>query len=133
MSQMNSAVIGLGSNIKPEHNILLAKRLLDQLDHLVIEGGTKDLVTEPIGYKQQDNFVNSALKITTVKDIDGLRADLTKIEQTLGRVRTENKNGPRTIDLDVLVWNDRFLDNDVYDYYFLKDFVWQLCPHLDIK
>lgn len=55
-------------------------------------------------------------------------AILKLIEKEQGRVRTANKNGPRTIDLDLIVFNGDVLDDDVYERNFLKQAIEELLP-----
>ncbi len=57
-----------------------------------------------------------------------MKTRLREIESGLGRVRTGNKNGPRTIDLDILVWNGEVVDDDVYEREFLKTSIRELLP-----
>jgi 7,8-dihydro-6-hydroxymethylpterin-pyrophosphokinase len=45
-------------------------------------------------------------------------------------VKTENKNGPRCIDLDIVVWNRKVIDRDFYDRDFLQTVVLELMPDL---
>lgn len=69
--------------------------------------------TPPQGYTEQDDFLNLAAKITTdLAPITLKHTVLDWIERELGRVRDpHNKNAPRTIDLDISLWN-----NDVFEY-----------------
>jgi len=115
---INTAVVGLGSNIDPEENIEKAR------DSFV--------ETEPVGYKEQRNFINGALLIETDMDVQGLKSWLKNLEASLGRARTENKYGPRTIDLDILVWNGKVVDGEVYERNFLKTSIGELLPDLDL-
>ena len=55
---------------------------------------------------------------------------LKQIEAILGRVRTDNKNAPREIDLDVLTYNGFLIDEDIAELPFLIDFVQQLAPEI---
>jgi 2-amino-4-hydroxy-6-hydroxymethyldihydropteridine diphosphokinase len=55
---------------------------------------------------------------------------LKDLEKHLKRVRSENKNGPRTIDLDIIVWNDQIIDNDFYEREFLKNSILELLPSI---
>ena len=80
-------------------------------------------VTAPIGYVDQPDFVNGAVLVETGLDADAFTSFLKKVEVCLGRVKTENKFGPRTIDLDVVVWNDAVVDNDFYTRDFLRSAV----------
>lgn len=67
--------------------------------------------TKPYGYKNQGNFLNAAVKISTEFSFIQLLDYLKLIEKNLGRVKTE-KWGPREIDLDLLFFNDLIYSND---------------------
>ena len=63
--------------------------------------------TAPVGFLAQPNFLNMALLLETEYLAEELRATLLRsIEQTLHRVRTENPNAPRTIDIDLALFNE---------------------------
>ena len=51
-----------------------------------------------------------------------------KIEVEVGRVKTPNKQGPREIDLDIIIWNSTVVDNDVFERQFLRESVLELLP-----
>lgn len=124
----NEVVIGVGSNIDPEHNIREAEKIVSEYHNLV---NTSSFVeTEPVGFKDQDNFINGAFLIETEMESTTLRAWLKDLEIKLGRVRTENKYGPRTIDLDIIVWNGEIVDNEVYERKFLLNSVKELLPDI---
>lgn len=118
---MNRAVIGIGSNIKPEENVAKAREIIAQ-NHQVL-AVSRFIETKPIGYTDQPNFVNGAMLIETVMNRMELKQWLHEVEIQLGRVRTENKYGPRTIDLDIVVWNGEIVDQDVHERDFLRDAV----------
>lgn len=67
--------------------------------------------TEPVGWKEQAWFVNGAVWIRTRLDPYQLMAGLLEIESQMGRVRTL-PNGPRVIDLDLLLFGDRVLNEE---------------------
>ena len=46
----------------------------------------------------------------------------------MGRVKTSNKEGPRIIDLDIIIWNNKIIDDDVYKRTFLQNSVIELLP-----
>ena len=125
---MNRAVIAVGSNIKPHYHIEQTRQHLMESQMLVAE--SQFIQTAPIGYTDQPDFVNGAFLIKTPFDPHQLKQWLKKLEDLLGRVRTANKFGPRTIDLDIVVWNDKIVDEDVYQRDFLKKSVIELCPEL---
>ena len=62
-----------------------------------------------------------------------LKSWLKNLEKKLGRVRLENKNGPRTIDLDIIIWNREVVDNEVYEREFLLNSINELLPELKIN
>lgn len=125
---MNRAVIAVGSNIDPERNIAEARRRIVAAQRLL--GESPVVETEPIGKADQPNFFNGTLCIETPMDREALRAWLHGIEQDLGRRRTGDKYGPRTIDLDIVVWNGEVVDDDVYRRDYLKAGVRQVWPGL---
>jgi len=127
---INTAVIGLGSNIDPEANIGKARNAI--AGEFEVIKSSSFVETEPIGYKEQRNFINGALLIETDMDLQGLKSWLRALESDMGRARTENRDGPRTIDLDILVWNGEVVDGEVHERNFLKTSIGELLPDLDL-
>lgn len=117
----NSVIIGLGSNISPHDHIELALQALSS--QFTIINQSPLVVTAPVAYLQQPSFINASVLIETTLTPDELKQRLLNIESTLGRVRTSNKNGPRTIDLDILVWNNHVVDADFDSRLFLQELV----------
>lgn len=125
---MNLVVVGLGSNIDPNENIRTALRRIPELGE--IRSQTDVLRTEPVGAPGQAWFMNCAVLLETELSLDELAISLRDIEGSMGRSREGDRSGPRTIDLDVLVWNGTLVDEDVYSRAFLGDAVRELCPDL---
>ena len=125
---MNRAVIAVGSNINPHYHIEQARQQLRESHMWLAE--SQFVQTAPLGYTDQADFVNGAFLIKTTLTPEELKQWLRKLEDALGRVRTANTFGPRTIDLDIAIWNDEIVDADVYDREFLKKSVLELCPQL---
>lgn len=123
---MNRAVVGLGSNIEPDNNIAGAKKELAQEFRLVAISPIVE--TAPVGYAHQANFKNGAVLLETPLDRQGVTRILKGIESKLGRTPGGNRYGPRTIDLDVVVWNDRVVDPSYYTRDFLRDAVHAVLP-----
>jgi 2-amino-4-hydroxy-6-hydroxymethyldihydropteridine diphosphokinase len=106
--------LGLGSNLGDKvANLREALRLL-----VATRGSEVTLLavsslyrTEPVGNLEQDWFLNAAAKIKTKLSPRGLLNRLLAIERELGRVRTV-PNGPRIIDLDILLWDRRIVKED---------------------
>ena len=107
MSGLIDVYIGIGSNLgDKEKNIRKSIELLKEkckvlkISHLY--------KTEPVGYKNQDWFLNCAVKAKTSLKPMELLLFLQSIEKQLKRVKTI-KNGPRTIDLDILFYGDKII------------------------
>ena len=125
---MNSAVIGVGSNISPEENVVKAEKEVGLLGKFIRKSSF--FYTKPLGYEKQDDFLNGVFHIETLCEYKELNDRLKKIENKLGRVRTENKFGPRTIDLDTVIFNNQVKDKDVFERDFIKNPVIELLPEL---
>src|SRR5678815_5421746 len=65
--------------------------------------------TEAWGIQDQNNFLNQAIKLSTKLSPYELLDCLLQIEEQMGRIRKE-KNGPRIIDIDILLFNDEVID-----------------------
>ncbi|MBD3320704.1 MAG: 2-amino-4-hydroxy-6-hydroxymethyldihydropteridine diphosphokinase [Chitinivibrionales bacterium] len=118
---MNRVIIGVGSNIDAYRNIGAAQKILEK--EQVFISSSPLLRTKPVGNADQPDFVNCAFLIETPLGRDKLRTYLKKTEERLGRIRTGNKYGPRTIDLDIAVWNGTIVDTDYYTRDFLQQSV----------
>ena len=121
-------VIGAGSNISPEVHIPLARERIRNAHTLIAESDW--VLTQPIGFKDQRDFLNGVFLIETEMNRDELVGWLHQAETELGRVRTSNKNGPRTIDLDIVVWDGEIIDPDFKTRDFLRQAVYQVWPEL---
>lgn len=125
---MNHVVIGLGSNIEPDQNIQQALEVLKQKYHVIAASCFK--ATKPIGIVEQTDFINGSVLIETELTIKQLKTGLGEIEKTMGRNRLHNRCKPRTIDLDIVVWNENIVDQDFYDRNYLRESVLELIPAL---
>lgn len=106
----NLACVSLGSNISPEENLRQALRRLRQYTTLL--AWSPVYRSEPQGYAAQAHFLNMAAKIHTLRSPLTFKKEvIDRIEAELGRVRDpQNKNAPRTIDLDISLWNRETLE-----------------------
>lgn len=98
--------VSLGSNIDPERNLVHAVTLLRQkCDVLAVSSVYR---TPPQGFTAQPDFLNLSVQVHTSLQPDTFKKDvLDWIERELGRIRDpNNKNAPRTIDLDISLWGD---------------------------
>jgi len=106
---VNHVLVALGSNINSEYHMPEAVRRLSLHCRLVAVSPVYE--TTPVGNTEQPNFLNAAALIETDLTAAELKARVLQvIEQELGRVRTEDKNAPRTIDLDIALFSDQDLD-----------------------
>jgi 2-amino-4-hydroxy-6-hydroxymethyldihydropteridine diphosphokinase len=121
---MNSCIIGIGSNIDAEANILKMLEILE-IRVKVVQVSTF-LKTKPIGIIDQADFTNGAVKIETELDQKNLNILCKSIEDEMGRDRSNPKFGPRCIDLDIAVWNNEIVDQDYYTRDFLQKSVDEL-------
>ena len=104
-------VLGLGSNIGDrEGNIRRAVELLAARPGITVEKTASFYETEPVGYVEQEQFLNTVVQVKTDLSPRDLLAVCLDVELQMGRVR-ELRWGPRNIDIDLLVfdnvdWND---------------------------
>jgi 2-amino-4-hydroxy-6-hydroxymethyldihydropteridine diphosphokinase len=125
---MNEAILALGSNINPEDNIHKAKRILFTTFNVLAV--SKFTSTRPVGPAKQPDFINGAVFLRTNLELNQLKEKLKRIEKDLGRIHTNDKFAPRTIDLDIVVWNKELIDHDFYTRDYLRSAVLELMPDL---
>jgi 2-amino-4-hydroxy-6-hydroxymethyldihydropteridine diphosphokinase len=107
---MNTAYVALGANLgDPAATVLAAFGALANLPESRVTQGSSLYRTAPVGITDQPEFVNAVAKLETALSPEKLLDALFDIEERFGRVRAE-KNGPRTLDLDLLLYNDQFVD-----------------------
>ena len=105
------AFIALGSNIDPETNLPLASSRLSELGKPI---AASTVYQNPaIADEPQPDYLNAAVLIETTLDPLTIRVKLREIEADLGRMRTEDKYAPRTIDLDLCILGNRVLDHEL--------------------
>jgi 2-amino-4-hydroxy-6-hydroxymethyldihydropteridine diphosphokinase len=106
----SEAYIALGSNIGDREGLLLSA--LDSIDGhpgISLERFSGIYETDPVGYSDQPAFLNMVIAVrTTLEPLELLRV-LLKLELKLGRTR-EIRFGPRTIDLDLLLYDEVVMD-----------------------
>lgn len=111
-SEPHLAYLGLGSNISPETNLAHALCLLRATVQVIAV--SKVWNTPAVGTEGPD-FLNAAVAIRTELSPDELKSRvIRKIENQLGRVRTEDKNAPRPIDIDILIFDNELFDPEIW-------------------
>ena len=111
------AYIGLGANLGERgRTIAEALRRLDGDDRTWVLSSTAPIETEPVGYEDQPRFLNAAARLETTRSPRELLDLMLEIERDLGRIRGEGpRYGPRTIDLDLLLYGAETIDEDVLE------------------
>ncbi len=108
---MAQVYLGIGTNLGDrKKNISTAVELLKK-HNITVTQISSIIETEPVGYTEQDKFLNGCLAIETTLDPHTLLKTLKLIEKTMGRTETV-VNGPRIIDLDILTYDDIKVDTD---------------------
>ena len=98
-------ILGLGSNLGDRADILgQAIELLGKLPETDVLAISEAVDSDPVGYTDQPNFLNLCLLISCKFNPDELLIRTLEIERQLGRERTSNRNGPRTLDIDLLFY-----------------------------
>jgi 2-amino-4-hydroxy-6-hydroxymethyldihydropteridine diphosphokinase len=108
---MPIAYLGLGSNLGDrEATIRRALELLGAEDGIEVTAVSTLVETDPVGYEDQPRFLNGAAALHTEISPRKLLERMFAVERQLGRVRTGPRFGPRTIDLDLLLYGQESID-----------------------
>jgi 2-amino-4-hydroxy-6-hydroxymethyldihydropteridine diphosphokinase len=108
---MPRAFISVGSNIDPDTHVRQAVALIAARTHLVAISTVYQ--TDAVDRPEQDPYYNCVLQIETgLRPREVKRAILRPIEDKLGRMRTADRYAPRTVDLDLIVYDDMVLEED---------------------
>ena len=108
---MSIAYIGLGSNLGDrEAMIQRALELLGAGDDIEVAAVSTLVETDPVGYEDQPRFMNGAAALHTELSALELLERMLEVEAELGRTRTGPRFGPRTIDLDLLLYGRESID-----------------------
>lgn len=101
MRSVDSYVLLLGSNIDPAQNLpQLAQHLGQHYDLVRISSAYE---SDAVGAPTAPRFWNQALQIRTDTDVQQLKLDLRAIEHSFGRRRSNDRNAPRTADIDLVL------------------------------
>ncbi len=107
--RVGTIILGLGSN--QGDRIRNLERALERLKaHVFVERTSSVYETQPVGVKDQAWFLNLVCVGTTRLKPRALLEFVHEVEKALGRVREGERFGPRTIDIDILAYGDRLID-----------------------
>ena len=103
---MNSFYVIVGSNIEPKKNIKKGLNLIKESNEIKVEAVSSEHISKAVGM-DGDDFLNLVLRCSSELDFKGTVSLLKNIEVLCGRTRDpNNKFTPRTLDLDIIIWND---------------------------
>lgn len=128
---MNIAYIGLGSNLEnPEQQIRNAVNAIKAIERTVMSNISALYYSRPMGPKDQPDYMNAVAELTTSLSPIALLDELQKIENDAGRVRKDNRWGPRILDLDILLYDNNVINSErlIVPHYGLKDREFVLIP-----
>ncbi len=110
---MTTVLIGMGSNIEPEENLLRAAQALRS------EFGNVRFSTvyrsKAVGMDGED-FYNACCVFQSALSQQDVRRHMKALEDAQGRDRSRGSWKPRTLDLDVLMYDDEVIDDELYQY-----------------
>ena len=108
---MTRAYVGLGSNLGDrERTLEEAITALDAEKGIAVVAGSALRETEPVGVGGQPLYLNGAVGLDTTLSAGELLDRLLELERRFGRVRVPGEHGPRTLDLDLLLYGDETID-----------------------
>ncbi|MCL4346492.1 MAG: 2-amino-4-hydroxy-6-hydroxymethyldihydropteridine diphosphokinase [Candidatus Thermoplasmatota archaeon] len=136
---MTDVYLSLGSNVEPELNIVKALEELNKI--LEIKKVSNAYRTKPVDGPPQPDYCNLVVLAETDIDPGELKFSyLREIERKLGRSRSADRYGPRTIDIDIIIYGDSCIDSDemripdpdIYTRSFLVLCLYELSPELKV-
>lgn len=132
---MIDAYIALGANLnEPLAQIQRAIEALKQLPNSIWIGHSPLYTTKPMGPQDQPDYINGVACIQTSLSPHQLLDCLQQIELTQGRVRKEERWGPRTLDLDLLLYGQECIQDErlTVPHYGMKERDFVLVPLFDL-
>lgn len=133
---MSICYIALGSNLgDPFAQANQAIRALQQLPQSKVIDVSPFYRSKPLGPQDQNDYLNAVIKMHTTLSPIALLDQLQAIEQSQGRVRKQNRWGARTLDLDILLYDDLVIDSErlTIPHYHMKHREFVLYPLFDIE
>lgn len=129
MSKLHNVYLSIGSNIEPEVNLPKAIEMLSEYGRVQAISGAWE--SHAVG-SNGPNFLNASVQLITETDPAQLKEQLARpIEDALGRVRTEDKNAPRPIDVDVMMVDGEPYNVDRWDSAFVLLPIAELIPEAE--
>ncbi|KFK92507.1 MULTISPECIES: 2-amino-4-hydroxy-6-hydroxymethyldihydropteridine diphosphokinase [unclassified Serratia (in: enterobacteria)] len=127
--------IALGSNLaQPLQQVNTALEALGRIPYTQLIVCSSFYRTKPLGPQNQPDFLNAAVALDTLLPAEQLLDETQAIERNQGRERKDQRWGPRTLDLDIMLYGDRVIDTDrlTVPHYGLKEREFMLYPLAEI-
>lgn len=129
MNELHKIYLSLGSNIEPERNLPQAVKLLK--DYGQVKAASSVWETKAVG-SDGPNFLNACVLFLSPIQHDQIKDKVIRpIEAQLGRIRFADKNAPRTIDIDLLLFDQTPLNTDFWDVAFVAVPLAELIPDFE--
>lgn len=127
--------LALGSNLAdPLHQVQSALHALAAIPDTTLVATSSLYRTPPYGPPDQPDFLNAAVALDTRLDAESLLNHTQRIELEQGRVRKEHRWGPRTLDLDIMLFGEQMLNTPrlTVPHYDMHNRAFMLLPLLEI-
>ncbi len=110
---MTLAYIAIGSNLaSPLEQVNAAVQALGDIPQTRVVALSSFYRTPPLGPQDQPDYLNAAIALDTALSADALLDNTQRIELQQGRVRKEERWGPRTLDLDIMLFGDAVINTE---------------------
>jgi len=136
MTLQNIVYLGLGANLNnPKTQLEKAIKTLSELDHCQLEKCSSFYQSQPMGPQDQGDYINAIIKMSINLSPIELLDSCQRIELEQGRVRKHERWGPRTLDLDLLLYNNDMINTVrlVVPHYGMKQRNFVLLPLFEIS
>tara|TARA_B100001750_G_scaffold239287_1_gene247112 strand:+ start:596 stop:1132 length:537 start_codon:yes stop_codon:yes gene_type:complete len=112
--KIENIYIGLGSNIGDrEHNLNKSISLITKDSNIILLNKSNIYESKPMYNLNQANFLNMVIEIRSDLDVISFFNYIQNIEKQIGRPLNRIKNSPRVIDLDILIFKNEIMDNNI--------------------
>ncbi|SQI36950.1 2-amino-4-hydroxy-6-hydroxymethyldihydropteridinepyrophosphokinase [Leminorella richardii] len=132
---MTQVFIALGSNLEqPLKQVEAALDALGRIEYTRLVNCSRYFRTAPLGPKDQPDYLNAAVELETSLEPEALLDATQQIELQQGRVRKAERWGPRTLDLDIMLFGDRVINTPrlTVPHYDMHNRAFMLYPLADI-
>jgi len=110
---MTLAYIAIGSNLaSPLEQVNAAVQALGDIPQTRVVALSSFYRTPPLGPQDQPDYLNAAIALDTALNAEALLENTQRIELQQGRVRKEERWGPRTLDLDIMLFGDAVINTE---------------------